>query len=281
MTNDDRSNEDRPDDGQGPSWGAARDASSSDGARYGEQADAPRYGEQADAPRYGEQANPPRYGEQADAPRYGERAEPTSPAPQYGEQQGHHGRPHDDRHAYGQNAYGQDDHLRRDDHTGAPSWNTDHQQPYAAAAAPNGAPAWQAYDEPKRTTKKKTVGVVAFIVALLALALAVIAGAVLGNAFGSDSALRDSLLNGSSATQSGQQELEQQMMNNPALLASGGGAGVAALIGTLLGIWAIIQGIIAIVTKRGRAFGVVALIIAVVSPIVLYVVLGVAFSTQL
>ncbi|WP_022904468.1 DUF308 domain-containing protein [Curtobacterium sp. B8] len=246
MTNDDRSNEDRPTDGQ---------------PRYGERA------EPASTPQYGEQ-----YGDRDGAPRYGEQTpQDGDSAPQYGQQQ--YGQQQ-----YGQQQYGQGEHDRRDDRAGAPVWNDGRHQQQYGVGPDHGAPAWQS---PEPARKKKTVGVVAFIVALLALALAVIAGAVLGNAFGSDSGLRDTLLNGSGATQSGQQQLERQMMDNPALLASGGGAGVAAIVGTLLGIWAIIQGIIAIVTKRGRAFGVVALIIAVVSPIVLYIVLGVAFSTQL
>ncbi len=216
-----------------------------------------------DAPRYGERVDPaptstPQYGEQSaqgEAPRYG--------STEYTEQQGQYGRPDDAQPQYGQQQqYGQ--------------------QPYAAAAAAPasaGAPSWQGYEEPKR--KKKTVGVVAFIVALVALALAVVAGIVFGSAFGGSSAIRDSLLDGSAATESGQQDLQQQLMNDPSLVTSSGGAGIAILAGTVLGLWAIVQGIIAIVTKRGRAFGVIALIVAVVAPIVLYIVFAVVLGTQL
>jgi uncharacterized membrane-anchored protein len=70
-------------------------------------------------------------------------------------------------------------------------------------------------------------------------------------------------------------------MNDPSLVTSSGGAGIAILAGTVLGLWAIVQAIIAIVTKRGRAFGVIALIVAVVAPIVLYIVFAVVLGTQL
>ncbi|MFJ3032973.1 tripartite tricarboxylate transporter TctB family protein [Curtobacterium pusillum] len=251
MTNDDRSNEDRTGDGQVPSWGDAPQQPAAGAAPAG---DAPRYGERVDpaptsTPQYGEQAA------QGEAPRYG--------STEYAEQQGQYGRPDDAQPQYGQQQqYGQ--------------------QPYAAAAAAPasaGAPSWQGYEEPKR--KKKTVGVVALIVALVALALAVVAGIVFGSAFGGSSAIRDSLLDGSAATESGQQDLQQQLMNDPSLVTSSGGAGIAILAGTVLGLWAIVQGIIAIVTKRGRAFGVIALIVAVVAPIVLYIVFAVVLGTQL
>jgi len=250
MTNDDRSNEDRTGDGQVPSWG---DAPQQPAAGAAPASDAPRYGERVDPT----PASTPQYGEQAaqgEAPRYG--------STEYAEQQGQYGRPDDAQPQYGQQQqYGQ--------------------QPYAAAAAPAsaGAPSWHGYEEPKR--KKKTVGVVAFIVALVALALAVVAGIVFGSAFGGSSAIRDSLLDGSAATESGQQDLQQQLMNDPSLVTSSGGAGIAILAGTVLGLWAIVQGIIAIVTKRGRAFGVIALIVAVVAPIVLYIVFAVVLGTQL
>lgn len=39
-------------------------------------------------------------------------------------------------------------------------------------------------------------------------------------------------------------------------------------IGTVLGIWAIVQGIVAIARNRGRAPGVVAVVVAVLAPIV-------------
>jgi hypothetical protein len=270
MTNDDRSNEDRPADGQAPNWGSAPGASSADAPRYGEQGDttprygeraepgsAPQYGEQSTTPRYGEHADAPRYGEQADAPRYGEQtAAPQYGSEQYREQQGQ----------YGQSQYGQGQH---DDRSGAPAWNGDHQQPYAAAAATNhGGPSWQQYDEPK-PAKKKTVGVVAFFLGLIALVLGGIAGYFFGSAIVDSRAFEEIMRNGGTTTPDSSQFSD--VMGSPSIIISS----VLSLLGTVLGIWAIVQGIIAIVTRRGRGFGVFGLILAVLGPIVLIVVYAV------
>lgn len=48
--------------------------------------------------------------------------------------------------------------------------------------------------------------------------------------------------------------------------------------GTILGIWAIVQGIVAIVGRRGRGYGIAAVIIAVIAPIVFGVAAFAAFS---
>ncbi|MFS0728591.1 DUF308 domain-containing protein [Curtobacterium sp. 1P10AnD] len=234
MTND-RSNEDRPADGQAPSWGSAPDAAAADAPRYGEQGDAPRYGERA------EPASAPQYGEQGDAPRYGEQ----TAAPQYGQSQ-----------------YGQGQH---DDRSGVPAWNHDHQQqPYAAAAATNhGGPSWQQYDEPK--PKKKTVGVVAFVLGLASVVIGVVGGWLMGSALANSSAIRDLVpTDGSTPDQS---QLQQQLMNDPNVISQLGTGAIVAGIAAILGIWALVQGIVAIVTKRGRGWGVFAIILAVVATI--------------
>ncbi|WP_431218427.1 hypothetical protein [Leifsonia xyli] len=48
--------------------------------------------------------------------------------------------------------------------------------------------------------------------------------------------------------------------------------GIQLLLGTLLGILALVLGIIAAATKRGRAFGVVAIVLAAAAPIVSFAV---------
>ena len=239
MTNDDRSNEDRTGDGQAPSWGDApqQPAPAADEPRYGERVDptpdsAPQYGEQA--PRYGEHA--PQTGEQ----QYGQN--------QYGEQN-----------QYGQNQYGQQQ--------GTPSWGDQQQhqahQPYAAASAPAsaGAPAWQGYEEPKR--KKKTVGVVAFVVGLLSLVLGVIGGYIIGSALANSGALND-LVQGGSTTITPEQA-QGQILNDPAVQSQFYGGAAVVGIAAILGLWALVQGIIAAVLKRGRGWGVFAIILAVVA----------------
>ncbi|ROR36864.1 hypothetical protein EDF63_0996 [Curtobacterium sp. JUb34] len=177
----------------------------------------------------------------AEAPRYGERSDSTpqygQPAPRYGEQQDQ----------YGQQQYGQ--------------------QPYAAAPASSGSPAWQSYEEPK--AKKKTLGVVAFVVGLAALVVGVIGGYLFGQAFGGSEAFRDSMEN-SGATPSDSQ-ITELMTSSAAVTGS-----LMFYLGTALGLWAIVQGIIAAVTKRGRAWGVVAIILAVVAVIAFGIAIGFA-----
>ena len=53
------------------------------------------------------------------------------------------------------------------------------------------------------------------------------------------------------------------------------------LIGTILGVWAIVQGIVAIAKNRGRLFGVIAIVIAAAGPILSLVVTLAAASEHL
>ncbi|MDP4334133.1 hypothetical protein Q7F20_12210 [Curtobacterium sp. A7_M15] len=201
-------------------------------------------------PRYGERVDPapastPQYGEhapQADAPRWGEQAQqyqaPQGETPQYGstqyaEQQGQYGQPQ-----HGQPQYGQ--------------------QPYAAAPASAGAPSWQGYEEPK--AKKKTVGVVAFVVAVAALVVGIIGGALFGGVFGGSEAFRQSVEN-NGATPS-ESDIMALTTSSSAVTGS-----LLFYLGSALGLWAIVQGIVAAVTKRGRGWGVFAIILAVVAAI--------------
>lgn len=243
MTNDDRSNEDRTGDGNAPVWGSA--------PRH-DQHDAPRYGERVDpapgsAPQYGGQhQGQPQYGQQ----QYGERD-------QYGQQQ------------YGEQRGGYD---QRDGRPDSPTWG-EHQgshQPYAASSAPAsaGGPAWQSYGEPKpETKKKKTVGVVAFVLGLVSLVLGVVGGWLMGTALANSSALGDIARNGGNGSVEQQQQLQQQLMNDPAVMGQLGVGAVVAGIAALLGLWALVQGIVAVVTKRGRGWGVFAIVLAVVATI--------------
>jgi hypothetical protein len=47
-------------------------------------------------------------------------------------------------------------------------------------------------------------------------------------------------------------------------------AEIAFWAGTILGIWAIIQGIVAIAKRRGRGFGIAAIVVAVIGPFVFF-----------
>jgi hypothetical protein len=205
---------------------------------------APRWGEAQEPAAAAPAADEPRYGERtpAEAPRYGERA-PEGDTPQYGQQQ------------YGQQPYGQQHDQQQYG-----------QQPYAASSAPAsaGAPAWQAHEEPKR--KKKTIGVVAFILGLLALVLGVIGGYIMGSALANSDAIGSIVQNGGT-TSFNQEDATRDLMNDPAVVSQLAGGAVVAGIAAILGLWALVQGIIAVVAKRGRGWGVFAIVLAVVATI--------------
>lgn len=233
MTNDDRNDQDRTGDGQAPRWG-----------------DAPQQQPDADAPRYGERVDPA----------------PTS-TPQYGEQYGQgqqqqYGQPN------GEQQYGQP--------SSTPSWNDQQrhdqgqhhdQQPYAAAPAHPGAPAWQSHDEPK--PKKKTVGIIAFVLGLLALVLGVVGGYIMGSAISNSGVLDQITQNGS--TNLTPEQMQSEVMSDPDVRSQLVG-GIAVIgIAAFLGLWALVQGIIAAVAKRGRVWGILAIVLAVVATIATFV----------
>ncbi|MBT1631787.1 DUF4064 domain-containing protein [Curtobacterium flaccumfaciens] len=231
MTNDDRNDQDRTGDGQAPRWG-----------------DAPQQQPDADAPRYGERVDPA----------------PTS-TPQYGEQYGQ------GQQQYGQQQYGQP--------SSTPSWNDQQrhdqgqhhdQQPYAAAPAHSGAPAWQSHDEPKpKKKKKKTVGIIAFVLGLLALVLGVVGGYIMGSAISNSGVIDQITQNGS--TNLTPEQMQSEVMSDPDVRSQLVG-GIAVIgIAAFLGLWALVQGIIAAVAKRGRVWGILAIVLAVVATIATFV----------
>lgn len=261
MTNDDRNDQDRTGDGQAPRWG-----------------EAPQQRPDADAPRYGERVDPtptstPQYGEQ-----YGQGQQ------QYGQQQQPYGQQHGDH----QGQYGQQQQYGQPSST--PSWNDQQrhdqdrhdghdQQPYAAAGSAHaGAPAWQQHDEPK--PKKKTVGIVAFVLGLLALVLGVVGGYILGSAISSSGVVDQLTQNGSTTLTPDQ--MQNEVMSDPEVRSQLLGGFAVIGIAAVLGLWALVQGIIAAVTKRGRGWGIFAIVLAVVATIATFVTyVGVATAAAM
>lgn len=125
--------------------------------------------------------------------------------------------------------------------------------------APYGEQQW-AQPAP-RPPRSKTVGRVAMIAAICVFVLSLIAATLIGLASG-PYAVR----NGSGF------HLNTSNSSDPAFLA----ANIAALfhfaLGTLVGIWALVQGIVAAATNRGRSFGVVAIVLAAVAPVLSFVI---------
>jgi hypothetical protein len=229
-----------------------------------------------------------------DRPRYGERITPDS-TPQYGEQQQYgqqqgqqYGQQQGDQYGqqYGQQQQGGQYGQQQGQQSDAPSWGGQqhqpqhHQQQYGSAPASSGGPAWQQHHEP--VTKKPTVGRIAFVASVVALVLGIIGGSILGTALGATGVIRDLAQSGGAASPTEQQELQRQLQDSLMNSANGGQFAIGSVfmwVATLFGLWGIVQGIVAIATKRGRRWGVFAIILAVVAFIVAFVVyIGVAVS---
>ncbi|PZE87206.1 DUF4064 domain-containing protein [Curtobacterium sp. MCBD17_032] len=216
------------------------------------------HGEQ-DRPRYGERITP----EHGAAPRYedqptqqdGQQSAPQWGQPQYGDQQ-YGQQQHGDQ--YGQPQYGQQQY-------GQPQqWDQQH----------GAAPAWQAHDGSAK--RKRTLGVVAFGLGIVALVLGAVGGWLFGSGIGASQAFQELLQNGGSGTVD-QEQLSRELMSDPAVVRALGSALVVAGIGTVLGLWALVQGIIAAATGRGRVWGILAIVLAVLAA----VVFGIAYGASI
>ncbi|WP_375383773.1 hypothetical protein [uncultured Microbacterium sp.] len=125
-------------------------------------------------------------------------------------------------------------------------------------AAPYAAPAPGTYPAPASTPHGSTLGVVALILAIVALVvtpiIAAIAGYNIGTGVGHEIAARPS---------SADFDLRLLSPVRGSVLVGE----IAFWAGTVLGIWALVQGIVAIVKNRGRGPAIAAVIIAVLGPI--------------
>jgi hypothetical protein len=120
--------------------------------------------------------------------------------------------------------------------------------------------------------RPKRLGVAAFIVGLVLLVFALVLSVVAGLAFGP--------LMTQSVTAEGSFDPNAISPDDPGFAAFGVLSTVYFLGATLLGLWALVQGIVAVVQKRGRAFGIVAIALAVATPVISFVVFyGVAFAS--
>ncbi|MFF1635027.1 hypothetical protein [Leifsonia sp. NPDC058248] len=136
------------------------------------------------------------------------------------------------------------------------------------------APGYSPFDlYPPEAPKSPRLGQVAMYAAIGVFVLSVIASIVVGTAAGPLSTRTSTSFNFNSNDLSPEQ--------------AAGFAGVGSLIlvqmllGTAIGVWAFVQGIVAAVTKRGRSFGVVAIIVAAAAPIVSVIAYMVAIVATL
>jgi hypothetical protein len=143
-----------------------------------------------------------------------------------------------------------------------------YQQPYP------GAPRHSPFDlYPPAAPKSPRLGQVAMYAAIGIFVLSVIASIVVGTAAGPLSTRTSTSFNFST----------NDLTPEQAASFAGVGAliGVQMLLGSAIGVWALVQGIVAAATKRGRSYGVVAIIVAAVAPIVSFIVYMVAIVATL
>ena len=139
-------------------------------------------------------------------------------------------------------------------------------QAYPAQPYPGQYPA-QYYAGPPQ--QGKTLGVVAFVAGLVALVgspiISVVVGAVLGHLLPPGSGFAQGFAAGSNT-------------HDPATVGAGLLIVVQFVVGSGLGIWALVQGIIAVRKRRGRTFGIMAIVFAGVAPILSFIVYIVALA---
>jgi hypothetical protein len=105
---------------------------------------------------------------------------------------------------------------------------------------------------------------VAFIVGLVLLVFALVLSVVTGLAFGPVAA--------QAITDGGTIDRSAIVVDDPSVAAFSVLSTVYFLGATLLGLWALVQGIVAVAQKRGRAFGIAAMALAVATPVISFVV---------
>ena len=125
-------------------------------------------------------------------------------------------------------------------------------------------PAGYGAQPPASGPERRGLGVVAFVLAAVATVGAALGGAIaafaIGLGAGRESAMRPFTGDFDWAVLA--------PVRNQVLLAE-----VSFWLGTVLGVWALVQGIIALVKDRGRPWAVVAIVVAALGPIVFFVVL--------
>jgi hypothetical protein len=118
--------------------------------------------------------------------------------------------------------------------------------------------------------RRHGLGLVALVVAVVVIVGTVIVSVVLGSVGGQFAT--DQTPNGFTYNLSGDSAVAHTLAI---------ATGWQYILGTALGIWAIVQGIVAIAKNRGRLFGVLAIVIAVPGPLISAVVTVLAASQNL
>lgn len=149
-----------------------------------------------------------------------------------------------------------------------------HQAPPGAYPAPVGgygapAGAYAASDGPLSSQPKSSVlGLVAFALSILAAVVASIVAGIAGYQIGFTLPTVAQQIDGTTSDLSFLAPVREQVLMGE----------VSFWLGTLAGIAAIVLGIMAIVKRAGRAWGITALVLGVLGPVVFFTVLGVSLG---
>lgn len=195
------------------------------------------------APTYapGAQPAPP---QNSEPPRYGEYAPPQNAAPQ---------------NAAPQNGAPQN---------GAPQYAAPQYAPPQYGAPAYGAPQYgqapTGWGAPEPAPRSRALGLTSMLIAIPLFVLSVIASAVVGVSIGPFASR--------SATGFSYDSSNLPADQAAALAPVGLLMGAQILVGTALGILALVLGIVAVATKRGRPLGIVGIIVSVAAPIVSFAV---------
>lgn len=140
------------------------------------------------------------------------------------------------------------------------------QQPYQLQY---GAPAgWGQPGQPE--ARPRTLGLIAMLLAIAVIVLSVIASVIVGVTFGQYATTGEASFSFDSRDLTADQAA--------AVAPAGVIMGAQLLLGTVAGILAIVLGIVAVATRRGRAFGVVGIVVAALAPVLSFVVYFVALA---
>lgn len=128
--------------------------------------------------------------------------------------------------------------------------------PAAEPATPSTPAAPYTYQPVPPVVGSPTLGRTAFVMAVVTVALSIAASVIIG-ILGAPYAVH---------TAASWNYFVSMTSSDPAEAALAWGSIVHVLLGTVFGIWALTQGIVAIATNRGRGFGIAALVIAFLGP---------------
>lgn len=145
--------------------------------------------------------------------------------------------------------------------------------PGPTSAQPWGPPPPLYYTAPPAPPRPRTLGAVSMGIALAVLVLSAVASAIVGASEGPLGSRTSTSFDFTTSDLTPDQAAAFEPI--------GVLIGAQLLLGTLLGILALVLGIVAVATKRGRAFGIVGIVVAAAAPILSFIVYAITLGATL